>query len=184
MSRVEDPNLRRAWRKRIEDHDGGATEGGGIRRWLALAQAVGQGQARAAQAGLTVPASRYTCPDHFAREQSRLFDRLPQVLIPSALIPEPGMAVPHDATGRPLLIARDGEGIVRVFLNVCRHRGTRLVEGENVQCAKRLVCPYHAWTYGLDGKLLAVAEKELFGDVDKNERALRELPCEVCAKLQ
>ncbi len=146
---------------------------------LALAQALADGENRTGTETRYVPASVYTDPAHFAREKTALFDRLPQVLCASALIPDPGMAVPHDATGRPLLITRDGDGKAHVFLNVCKHRGTRLVEGGEVQCAKRLVCPYHAWTYKLDGQLLALPRPETFPGMDKSDYGLSELPsCE------
>lgn len=143
---------------------------------LALAEAIGGGIGKQAGGIQQVPAGRYTCPDHFAREKAALFDRLPQVLCPSALLPEAGMAVPHDATGRPLLITRDNDGRAHVFLNVCRHRGTRLVEGSEVQCAKRLVCPYHAWTYRLDGGLMALPRPETFPGLEKADYGLVELP--------
>ncbi len=145
----------------------------------ALAEAILCGKPRADNQITHVPASVYTDPAHFEREKEALFARLPQVLCPSALLPEPGMSVPHDATGRPLLITRDGDGKAHVFINVCRHRGTRLVEGSEVQCSKRLVCPYHAWTYRLDGRLLALPRPETFPGLDKGDYGLVELPsCE------
>ncbi|MDA0818959.1 MAG: aromatic ring-hydroxylating dioxygenase subunit alpha [Proteobacteria bacterium] len=146
---------------------------------LALARAVARGEERSGHGITQVPASVYIDPAHWTREKAALFDRLPQVLCPSAVLPDTGMALPHDATGRPLLITRDADGTAHVFLNVCRHRGTRLVEGDDVQCAKRLACPYHAWTYRLDGKLLALPRPETFPGMDKEDYGLIELPsCE------
>ena len=142
----------------------------------ALVEAVAKGEKRKTHGTTSVPSSVYTDPDHFALEKTALFERMPQVIAPSALIPDAGMAVPHDLTGKPLLLTRDADGKAHVFLNVCRHRATKLVEGEDVVCAKRMVCPYHAWTYAMDGRLLALPRPETFPGLDKSENGLIELP--------
>ena len=101
-----------------------------------------------------LPNALYTSPEALALERERLFHSGWASIGFGADVPEPGDALPVDWLGAPLLMVRDREGRVRVFENVCRHRGMILVE-EKRNFAGVIRCPYHSWCYSLDGRLRA-----------------------------
>lgn len=124
------------------------------------------------------PVERYLDPVRFERERDVLFRRLPLILGHASQWPNPGDFATHDATGIPILAVRGDDGRMRAFLNVCRHRGTRVVAGPCGQGAKSFVCPYHAWKYSLAGQLVGVPHRHGFPDLDPAASGLVELTCE------
>ena len=124
----------------------------------------------------TVPASAYVSADRFAAEQRHLFASLPVVIGPSAMLPDAGTLMTHDGFGVPIILMRDGRGALRLFLNACRHRGTRLVDAPEPTKNPVVVCPYHAWSYGLDGRLKGIPRAETFPGLDKRDHGLVEIP--------
>jgi Rieske 2Fe-2S family protein len=142
----------------------------------ALAEMLARGEAAMGAGIETIPASVYTDPERFEAEQRSIFDHVPHLLAPSALLPRNGEAVAHDGYGTPLIISRDQDGKSHVFANVCRHRGTRLIDSHEVVPAKRIVCPYHAWAYKPDGQLTGMPRADCFPGFDKNSHGLREFP--------
>lgn len=135
----------------------------------------------------TVPVSHYTDPSHWQQEQGALFGQWPIVAAHSSEIPT-GSALPFDALGVPIVLTRAADGRVRAFLNVCRHRGMALIAGSGSEPAKAkackaLVCPYHAWTYELDGQLRHRLHAQTFDGIDPATLDLVELPCDEASGL-
>ena len=112
--------------------------------------------------------------ERYEREAQVLFRDQPLVFCLSGALPQPGAYLTIELMGTPLLLTRDANGRPHAFLNACRHRGVRVADGGGT--AKRFTCPFHAWTYGLDGALVSVAIKDAFGPVCHEERGLIELP--------
>ncbi len=121
------------------------------------------------------PSTIFTGQERFDVEQARIFRHYPVPVTLSALLPEPGMVVAHEGYGVPLLISRTRDGEIKAFINACQHKGAKLLEDCEVRRQGRLSCPYHAWTYGIDGSLVGVARSEAFLNLDKEERRLAEL---------
>lgn len=115
-----------------------------------------------------IPISRYLDERELAWEREALFGRLPLVVAHGSELPGPGAVLALEVAGVPVLLSRDAEGTARAFLNACRHRATRLLApGGGCESRKALVCPYHGWTYGLDGRLIHVPRAEAFPETAK-----------------
>lgn len=126
-----------------------------------------------------IPVSHYTDQAHFERERETLFMQRPLILAHETQIPNPGDAIVQDWMGLPVVTVRNAEGEINSFLNVCRHRGMRLVQDQGQTCLRSFVCPYHQWTYGLDGDLRHIPRSESFLNVDQSAMGLVSLPTAV-----
>lgn len=123
---------------------------------------------------LEVPADVYTSEARLAEELEVLFLGHPLVLCLSGALPKPGSYLTVDLCGTPVLVTRGTDGRVRSFANVCRHRGVRVVDGCGE--ARRFTCPFHAWTYDLEGALVGLPVADAFEGMRREDKGLVELP--------
>ncbi len=121
--------------------------------------------------GWSLPAWTYSDPEFFALEQERVFRPSWQIVCHQNEIPATGDWRTLEYLGESILTIRGADDAVRSFYNVCRHRGSRLLDGA-AGCAKKLVCPYHAWTYELDGRLSGVPGKADYPGLDLSAHGL------------
>src|SRR5690242_18249496 len=112
----------------------------------------------------TLPGSFYTSLDTYSEEHDRIFLRRWLCTGREEQIAEPGSYFVRNIGAESVIVLRDREAAVRAFHNVCRHRGTRICEEPTGRFGNAIVCPYHAWTYALDGRLRGAPSME---DVDE-----------------
>jgi len=110
------------------------------------------------------PVSRYLDSARHQRELA-MMRRHPQAVAPASALARNGSWWSGDVLGVPLLVTRDGTGTLHAFLNVCRHRGARVVAAGEGCGRERFACPYHAWTYAADGALVNLPRREGFPEL-------------------
>jgi len=108
----------------------------------------------------TLPARYYTDPENFRREMESFFSRTWVCAGRSEQIAHAGNYFLREVAGESIVITRDASGVLRAFHNVCRHRGTRMCRETEGKFAGRIQCPYHGWSYGLDGRLIGAPHME------------------------
>lgn len=142
-----------------------------------------RGRSKATRAGgarLTLNAKAYADPEILERERREVFAKAWMIIGHVAEVRHPGDFTTGEIGGEPVVVVRGEDGELRAFSNICRHRAARLAEGAG-SCGKVLRCPYHGWTYRLDGTLAAMPEGRGFGE-DFDRDAVR-LPAFQVAEL-
>ena len=124
------------------------------------------------------PAAHYTSDERFARERE-LVREAPQLVGYASELPQPGSFVTKEVMGAPLLLTRAKDGKVRAFHNICQHRQAPVASGCGI--AKRISCPYHSWTYNLDGSVAGIPGQDGFIDTRAQGPKLTELPADEVA---
>jgi nitrite reductase/ring-hydroxylating ferredoxin subunit len=123
---------------------------------------------------MEVPAEFYWSPERYAEELDVLFLDQPLVLCLSGLLPSANSYRTIDVCDTPLLLTRDENGKIHLLANTCRHRGVRVADGCGE--ARKLTCPFHAWSYDIKGNLVAIPFADGFEGMCREDKGLVELP--------
>ncbi len=131
-----------------------------------------------------VPAGPYYQADWFADEREAVFRRSWLNVGHVSEVAEPGDYIVREleVLGASLIVARGKDGALRVFHNVCPHRGTQLIDGPSDGSASRISCRYHMWTFGLDGGLISAPDFERFG-LEKKDCGLKPVAVDSCGGM-
>jgi carnitine monooxygenase subunit len=127
--------------------------------------------------GLSLPGWLYFDPEFFEAEKRAFLRAAPQVVCHESEIAEPGEWRSLDYLGESVIVIRGDDRVARAFSNVCRHRGSRILDGTG-GCAKVLTCPYHAWSYARDGRLVGVPHRDEYPGLQTEKLGLRPVSLE------
>ncbi len=128
--------------------------------------------------GWSLPAWTYADPEFAGVEAARIFRPSWQIVCHESDVAQPGDWHSLDYIGESVIVVRGSDARLRAFTNVCRHRGSRLMDGAR-GCARKLVCPYHAWTYELDGRLTGVPDSASYPTLDRERAGLAPVELEL-----
>ena len=121
--------------------------------------------------GWSLPAWLYHDPEYHHVEMERVMRPSWQVVCHISDVPGPGDYHTLDFLGESIVVIRGDDGQLRAFTNVCRHRAARLLDGPS-GCTKKIVCPYHAWTYELDGRLSGMPMRSTYPGLQLDRHGL------------
>ncbi|MBI0380031.1 Rieske (2Fe-2S) protein, partial [Streptomyces albiflaviniger] len=120
----------------------------------------------------TLSSRYYTDSAVFEAENERIFERQWYYVGRADDLPAPGHFLRRQVGRETVILVRGGDQVVRGFLNVCRHRGAQLCLTDSGDVGKAIRCPYHAWTYGLDGKLITAPNWQAMDNLDRGQYGL------------
>jgi choline monooxygenase len=129
----------------------------------------------------TLPPEVYTSNDVFEKEKNTIFSNQWHFTGHISQICKTGQYYCYESFNRPVFVMRTDARTVKAFVNSCRHRGSKLLDGEG--SCKRIVCPYHSWTYQLDGSLIGAPEMDQTSGFDRQNFPLQEIPLKICNGL-
>ncbi|HUO52540.1 MAG TPA: aromatic ring-hydroxylating dioxygenase subunit alpha [Gemmatimonadaceae bacterium] len=122
----------------------------------------------------TMPGRNYTSPEVFAKEMERIYQRRWLCAGRASEVAKAGDFIVREVGAESIIVTRDASGELHAFYNVCRHRGTRMCEAASGNLGETIVCPYHAWTYTLDGQCIGAPHMSGVEGFDKKDHALHE----------